>query len=75
MGMLRVSRCLKHVYYTSISFARVCVCGKEKETMSRPFRKCITPCQRFRTPDDSHELCAICLGEEHARSALLSGSF
>jgi len=37
--------------------------------MSRPFRKCITPCQRFIMPDDSS---VIWLGVEHARSALES---
>jgi len=37
--------------------------------MSRPFRKCITPCQRFIMPDDSS---VIWLGAEHVRSALES---
>lgn len=32
--------------------------------------KCFHPCQRFLTPNDTHEMCVICLGEEHARSVL-----
>ncbi len=31
---------------------------------------CAPPCQRYLTLGDSHNLCMICLGEEHACSAL-----
>ncbi len=31
------------------------------------FRKCVDPCQRYLTPDDAHDLCVMCLGEEHVR--------
>lgn len=31
-----------------------CMCGSEKEHICNTFR-CTTPCQRFKTPDDSHE--------------------
>ncbi len=34
------------------------------------FRKCVHPCQRYLTKDDAHDLCVMCLGEEHARSVL-----
>ncbi len=34
------------------------------------FRKCVDPCQRYLTPDDEHDLCVMCLGEEHPRSVL-----
>ncbi len=34
------------------------------------FRKCADPCQRYLTLDDAHDLCVVCLGEEHARSVL-----
>ncbi len=34
------------------------------------FRKCAEQCQRYLTPDDAHDLCVMCLGEEHARSVL-----
>lgn len=34
------------------------------------FRKCADPCQRYLTPDDAHDLCVMCLGEEHTRSVL-----
>ncbi len=30
------------------------------------FRKCADPCQRYLTPDDAHDLCVVCFGEEHA---------
>ncbi len=41
-------------------------------TMSvvKHFRRCADPCQRFLTPDDTHDLCVMCLGEEHVRSVL-----
>ncbi len=34
------------------------------------FRRYADPCLRFLTPDDTHDLCVMCLGEEHARSVL-----
>ncbi len=34
------------------------------------FRRCADPSQLFLTPDDTHDLCVMCLGEEHARSVL-----
>ncbi len=34
------------------------------------FRKCAVPGQRYLTPDDEHDLCVVCLGEEHTRSVL-----
>lgn len=37
---------------------------------SKCFRKCADLCERFLTPGDTHNLCVLCLGEEHARSAL-----
>lgn len=37
--------------------------------MSARFRRC-SPCNIFITPDDTHNLCVICLGVEHTRSAL-----
>ncbi len=39
------------------------------ETSSdKHFQKCVPPCQRFLTPDDTHKMCVICLGEDHACS-------
>ncbi|KAL0152362.1 hypothetical protein M9458_052087 [Cirrhinus mrigala] len=37
---------------------------------SKAFRKCADPCPRYLTPDDTHDLCVFCLGEEHARDVL-----
>ncbi|XDV17755.1 hypothetical protein PO909_023574 [Leuciscus waleckii] len=34
------------------------------------FRKCADPCPRYLTPGDTHELCVLCLGKEHAQAAL-----
>ncbi len=39
-------------------------------SVEKRFRRCVDPCQRFLTPDDTHDLCVMCLGEEHARSVL-----
>ncbi len=37
---------------------------------SKTFRKCVDPCLRYLTPDDTHDHCVFCLGEEHARDVL-----
>ncbi|ROI93618.1 hypothetical protein DPX16_3288 [Anabarilius grahami] len=42
----------------------------EKGEKGKNFRKCVDPCPRFLTPEDTHTLCVHCLGEEHARTVL-----
>ncbi len=42
---------------------------KEGESSSR-FRSCVPPCGCYIVPGDTHDLCVVCLGVEHARSAL-----
>ncbi len=37
---------------------------------SKAFRKCVDPCPRYLTPDDTHNCCVFCLGMEHARDVL-----
>ncbi len=37
---------------------------------SKAFRKCVDPCPRYLTPDDTHDCCVFCLGMEHARDVL-----
>ncbi len=32
---------------------------------SKAFKKCVDPCPRYLTPDDTHDCCVFCLGEEH----------
>lgn len=39
--------------------------GKQKQ-----FRKCVLPFPRFMIPGDQRNLCVVCLGAEHAHSAL-----
>ncbi len=39
-------------------------------SVEKRFRRCVDPCQHFLTPDDTHDLCVMCLDEEHARSVL-----
>ncbi len=34
------------------------------------FKRCVHPCPRYLTPDDTHDLCVFCLGEEHARDVI-----
>ncbi len=36
----------------------------------KAFKKCVDPCPRYLTPDDTHDLWVFCLGEEHARDVL-----
>ncbi len=37
---------------------------------SKAFKKCVDPCPRYLTPDDTHNCCIFCLGEEHTRDVL-----
>ncbi len=37
---------------------------------SKAFKKCVDPCPCYLTPDDTHNCCVFCLGEEHARDVL-----
>ncbi len=39
-------------------------------SVEKRFSRCVDPCQRCLTLDDTHDLCVMCLGEEHARSVL-----
>ncbi len=39
-------------------------------SVEKRFRRCVDPCQRCLTLDHTHDLCVMCLGEEHARSVL-----
>ncbi len=39
-------------------------------SVEKRFRRCVDPCQRCLTLDDTHDLCVMCLGEEHVRSVL-----
>ncbi len=34
------------------------------------FKRCVDPCPRYLTPDDTHDLCVFYLGEEHTRDVL-----
>ncbi len=40
------------------------------KSLTKRFRKCVTLCHRFLTPEDTHNLCVMCLGEEHMCSVL-----
>ncbi len=39
-----------------------------KHPLTSTFRSVFPQCQRFLTPDDTHKMCVICLGEDHACS-------
>ncbi len=41
------------------------------ESTSKAFKRCVDPCPRYLTLDDTHNLCVFCLGEEHARDVLV----
>ncbi len=45
-------------------------CSKKEGESSSRFRSCVPPCGRYMVPGDTHDLCVVCLGVEHARSAL-----
>ncbi len=44
--------------------------GKKQEFDKERFRLCVSPCPRFITGGDTHNLCIAWMGAEHARSAL-----
>ncbi len=58
------------VVFRSHSFDRACEGIMEKTKASECFRKCLPPCPRFLTPEDTPDLCIMCLGEERARLVL-----
>ncbi len=37
---------------------------------SKAFKRCVHPCPRYLTPDDTHDFCVFCLGKEHARDVI-----
>lgn len=39
----------------------------------KQFKRCVPPCTCSLTEDETHDLCIICLGVEHARSSLERG--
>ncbi len=39
---------------------------------SKAFKKCMDLCPRYLTPDDTHNLCVFCLGEEHTSTHAMS---
>ncbi|KAL0147294.1 hypothetical protein M9458_057396 [Cirrhinus mrigala] len=43
---------------------------KSKHVDKPCFRACVPPCSRYITSGDTHTLCVVCLGAEHAASAL-----
>ncbi|KAI2645959.1 Retrovirus-related Pol polyprotein from transposon 17.6 [Labeo rohita] len=47
-----------------------------KSGESRPrFRLCVPPCKRYITSGDTHSMCVVCLGAEHAMALFEEGAF
>ncbi|KAI2651174.1 enzymatic polyprotein [Labeo rohita] len=45
--------------------------AKHKTDKSKPrYKPCVPPCSRFIPSGDTHSLCVVCLGADHAESAL-----
>ena len=53
-------------YPTRSTHLEVAVMSKQ----SSQFRRCVSPCRRFITVGDMHELCVACLGLSHATASL-----
>ncbi len=45
------------------------------KSLTERFRNCVTLCHSFRTPEDTHDLCVMCLGEEHMYSVLKGAEY
>ncbi|CAM4623010.1 unnamed protein product [Leuciscus chuanchicus] len=56
------------VYKTCAWMQLLCVMASKQQ-----YRVCVHPCPRYLTGGDTHTLCVVCLGEEHAQSALEGG--
>ncbi len=59
--------CLKRA---RVNLVRVQFSNSTMASTSKAFRKCVDPCPRYLTPDDTHDCCVFCLGMEHARDVL-----
>ncbi len=53
-----------------VNLVRVQFSTSTMASTSKAFRKCVDPCPRYLTPDDTHDCCVFCLGMEHARDVL-----
>ncbi len=49
-----------------VNLVRVQFSNSTMASTSKAFRKCVDPCPRYLTPDDTHDCCVFCLGMEHA---------
>ncbi len=56
-----------------VNLVRVQFSNSTMASTSKAFRKCVDPCPRYLTPDDTHDCCVFCLGMEHARDVLEGG--
>ncbi len=41
-----------------------------RASTSKAFKRCVDPCPRYLTPDNTHNFCVFCLGEEHTHDVL-----
>ncbi len=58
-------------HHSLFSFRGPCFWSVSRNmSVEKRFRRCVDPCQHCLTLDDTHDLCVMCLGEEHARSVL-----
>ncbi len=53
-----------------VNLVRVQFSNSTMASTSKAFRKCVDPCPRYLTPDDTHDCCVFCLGMEHACDVL-----
>ncbi len=53
-----------------MNLVRVQFSNSTMASTSKAFRRCVDPCPRYLTPDDTHDCCVFCLGMEHARDVL-----
>lgn len=61
-----------HLEYTSPAFLSSGVFVKAiiMASTDKHFRKCVPPCPRFLSLDDTHDMCINCLRVDHAHSVL-----
>ncbi|KAL0161741.1 hypothetical protein M9458_045466, partial [Cirrhinus mrigala] len=64
---------LRFVQVSTAFFLRIMSVEKQivkSGESGRCFKLCVPPCKRYITSGDTHSMCVVCLGAEHAMSAL-----
>ncbi len=57
-----------------MNLVRVQFSNSTMASTSKAFRKCVDPCPRYLTPDDTHDCCVFCMGRKMELGDVLEGA-